>query len=217
VAVTVLALIAVGAVNLDHRTLPQRAKAWAAAHPAPASTTLEQLAAYPAEYRVAVFQTLPAADKSRLWRAQLQRVLDTEPGLTAEQHAFVVNTMALATPASFVKDAPHPDVCADIARLFTNNVQRLKVRAIAAGITPAATFGATLVTVSERLRSAVTVRAGSEECNCRGLGWCECGLIGYSCINADCAHVNSCGCIWGDEECSKVCTAAIMMSKPAKQ
>ncbi len=216
VAVIAWAIAGMGAVNLDHRTLQQRAQRWAAAHSSSAPTTLEALAAYPAEYRQAIFRTLPVTEQSRLWRAQLQRVLDTEPNLNDEQRAFLATTMALATPASFMKDMPHPEVCEDIARLFTNTAQRQKVRAIAVGVTPATTFGATWVNVSERVRSAVTVRAGGESCNCRGEGWCECGLIGYACVNGDCEHANTCGCIWGDGECNKVCQAAILMLKPIK-
>ena len=129
VAVLVFSLAAVAAVNLDHRSERQRAEAWAASHRATAS--LEALAAYPASYRQALFNALPVAEQSRLWRQQLQAVLDTEPGLTTEQRAFIMNTKALATPESFLKDMPKPEVCGDIARLFTNTRQKEKVRTIA--------------------------------------------------------------------------------------
>lgn len=205
VAVTVLAMLGIGAVNLDHRSVRQRADAWAAAH---ASTmTLEQLAAYPAEYRQALFQALPAAEQSRLWHVQLQRVLDTEPNLTSEQRAFISNVMVMATPASFMKDMPKPEVCQDVARLFTNPNQKEKVRTIATGATPIRTFGSTWVKVIEKVRSAVSLRAEKFDCSCRGLGLCECGLIN-ACLDGDCTHTNNCGCIWAGE-CDKMCQSIL--------
>ncbi len=209
-AVMVLGALGIGAVNLDQRTIRQRADAWATAHAT--TTTLEELAGYPAEYRQAIFQALPAAEQSRLWHVQLQRVLDTEPNLTGDQRAFITNVMAMATPASFMKDMPKPEVCEDIARLFTNPLQKEKVRTIATGAAPARTFGATWVKVSEKVRSAVSLRAARFDCTCRGLGLCECGLV-TSCMDGDCNHTNNCGCIWAGE-CDKMCEGIIpMMNK----
>lgn len=204
-AVMVLALLGIGAVNLDQRTTRQRADAWAAGH---ASTiTLEELAGYPKEYRQALFHALPAAEQSRLWHVQLQRVLDTEPNLTADQRAFIVHAMALATPASFMKDMPKPEVCPDIARLFTNVVQKEKVRTIASFATPARSFGATWVKMTETVRSAVSLRAAKFDCSCHGLGLCECGLLA-SCLSGDCNRTNECGCIWAGE-CDRMCEGII--------
>lgn len=206
VAALVLTLAVVGAVNLDHRTARQRADAWASSH-ASATMTLEELAAYPAEYRQAMFQALPPETQSQLWHTQLQRVLDTEQNLTTEQRAFIVNVMAMATPASFMKDMPKPEVCADIAALFTNPKQKEMVRTIATGAQPSRSFGATWVKAAEKLRSTVSLSAGKADCDCRGLGICECGLV-VSCIYGDCTHTNNCGCIWSGE-CDKVCASNI--------
>lgn len=169
-------------------------------------TSLEELAAFPSDYRQAMFDVLPAAEKSRLWHIQLQRVLDTEPNLTGDQRAFLVKVMAMATPASFEKDVPVPIVCLDIARLFTNAVQKQRVRAIGVGATPARSVGATWVRVSEGVRSAVSMRAATYDCNCHGLGLCECGLA--SCIDGDCNQNQNCGCIWSST-CEKLCMAPL--------
>lgn len=205
IAVMVLAMLGIGAVNLDRRTVRQRAEAWAASHAT--TTTLEQLAAYPSEYRQAIFQALPPAEQSRLWHVQFQRVLDTEPNLTTEQRAFIVKVMAMATPQSFMKDMPKPEVCQDVAQLFTNPQQKERVRTIATGATPASTMGSTWVKVSEKLRAAVSLRAEKFDCSCRGLGLCECGLVN-SCMDGDCASANTCGCIWAGE-CDKMCMSII--------
>ncbi len=216
VAVLAVGTLGVGAVNLDHRTTRQRADAWAAAHASSQPTTLEELAAYPADYRQAIFNALPPAEQSRLWHVQLQRVLDTESNLTGEQRAFIQNVMTLATPASFMKDMPKPEVCNDIARLFTNPVQKEKVRAIAVGATPVASLAATWVKVSERVRSAVQLGAAEYPCSCRGLGLCECGLVA-ACVDGDCNSSQDCGCIWAGE-CNKMCVSTLPpMNAPVKK
>lgn len=207
VAVMVLAVLGVGAVNLDHRTTRQRGEAWAAAHASARPMSLEELAAYPADYRQAIFQALPAADQSRLWRVQLQRVLDTEPNLNAGQRAFIAKVMDMATPASFVKDMPNPEVCQDIARLFTNPNQKERVRTIGAGIAPVASLASSWVSATERLRSAVSLGAEKFPCSCRGQGLCECGLIA-ACVYGDCEHTQNCGCIWAGE-CDKMCIGVL--------
>jgi hypothetical protein len=205
-AVLILAIFGVGAVNLDHRTVRQRAAAWAQAHANALPSTLEDIAAYPAEYRQAIFEALPAAEKSRLWQIQLQHVLDTER-LTADQRAFVVNVKAMATPTSFLKDMPKPEICPDVARLFTNPAQKEKVRAIAEGVTPARSFSAAWVKTSERVRSAVSLTAAQFDCSCRGLGLCECGLTS-GCLDGDCNQTQTCGCIWSGT-CDKMCMAPL--------
>lgn len=205
VAALVLIAAAVAAVNLDHRTPRQRAQAWADRHAVP--STLEELAAYPASYRQALFNALPPAEQSRLWRQQLQRVLDTEADLTVEQRAFVSRAMALATPASFMKDMPKPEVCDDIARLFTNPKQKEKIRTIASFAAPAPTVKSTWVGVTERMRAAVSLSADAFPCTCRGLGLCECGLV-MSCVTGDCVHTQDCGCIWAGE-CDKMCEGTV--------
>ena len=206
VAVCVLALLGVGAVNLDHRTPRDRAIAWAQSHEGALPSTLEELAAFPADYRQAIFAALPVTEQSRLWHVQLQQVLDTEP-LTADQRTYVVNLMAMATPASFMKDMPKPEVCDDIARLFTNPTQKEKVRRIATVATPARSFSATWVKASEKMRSAVLVGAARFDCSCRGLGLCECGLLA-GCAEGDCNHTMTCGCLW-EGECDKMCNVPL--------
>lgn len=200
--VVVLAACGAGAVNLDHRTVRQRADDWAVAHASSAPTTLEELAAFPAEYRQSIFNHLPAAEQSRLWQVQLQRVLDTEP-LTGEQRAYVATLMTLATPQSFMKDMPTPEVCEDIARLFPNPAQKEKVRNIATVAAPARSFAATWVKTTERMRSSLLVGAAQFDCSCRGMGFCECALVA-SCQEGDCNKTMNCGCLWAGE-CDKMC------------
>lgn len=215
VAVLTVGMVGVGAVNLDHRTVRERANAWAASHASGQTMTLEALAAYPAEYRQAIFDELSPAEQSRLWHVQLQRVLDTEPNLTGDQRAFIGRVMTMATPASFMKEMPKPEVCQDIARLFTNPGQKERVRTIASGIAPAVSLTSTWVSVTERVRAAVSLGAEQFPCSCRGQGLCECGLI-VACVDGDCQHNQNCGCIWSGE-CDKMCNGMLpMMNKVTK-
>ena len=205
ILIAVLCAAVVGTVNLDQRSTRDRATAWATAHPAASGVALAELAAYPTEYRDALVATLPAAEQSRLWQTQLQGVLDRET-LTAEQRAFVERVKALATPESFAPGAVHPEVCADVARLFPDPDLRLKVRTLATADAARRGWASTFVSAVERARSAVTVGADNA-CNCEGWGICECGLD--RCEAGNCTPGGSCGCIWKGP-CTGTCAALIM-------
>src|SRR6476469_2268255 len=174
-ALLVVVSAGIGAVNLDKRTERERAGAWANSHASALPRTLAQLAAYPEDYRKAIFKAMPAADKSRMWREQLQIVLDRET-LNNEQRTFVEKTMALATPASFEPNQPTPEVCPDIARLFTDPDLKDKVTKLGTVTAPARSAWSTIATVSETIHRTVGLNAGGFRCDCRGLGLCECGL-----------------------------------------
>jgi hypothetical protein len=207
VAVLVVVLAGIGAVNLDRRTERERAGAWADSHVSALPKSLAQLAAYPEDYRKAIFHAMPAADKSRLWREQLQVVLDREK-LNNEQRTFIEKTMALATPASFEPNQPTPEVCPDIARLFTDPDMRAKVTKLGSFTPPARSAWSTIAAVSQTVHRAVGLNARQLNCDCRGLGLCECGLT-EACITGDgCSQTNDCGCIWSGT-CDKYCEATI--------
>jgi len=206
-AVLVVVLAGIGAVNLDKRTERERAGAWADSHVTALPKSLAQLAAYPEDYRKAIFHAMPAADKSRLWREQLQVVLDRET-LNNEQRTFIEKTMALATPASFEPNQPTPEVCPDIARLFTDPDMRAKVTKLGSFTPPARSAWSTVATVSQTLHRAVGLNARSLNCDCRGLGLCECGLTEACTQGGGCNQTNDCGCIWSGT-CDKYCEATI--------
>lgn len=214
-AVVVLAAAAIGAVNVDQRTLRQRTQDWAAKH-TPSTMTLEELAAYPVAYQPVVFDALPPAEQSRLWRVKFQRLLDTEKDLTSEQRAFIVQVSDLATPASFEKDAVKPAVCEDVARLFPEKTQRERVRKVAVGIAPSRSLAAVWLNSYERVRSTVLLGAQKGDgmtCNCSGSISsivCDCG-IGW-CNGGPCEQGGQCGCIW-HEECTLLCSGSILSLK----
>lgn len=210
VAVAVVLVAGVGAVNLDHRTERERAGVWASTHASSLPKSLAQLAAYPEDYRKAIFRAMPAADKSRLWREQLQVVLDRET-LNNEQRTFIEKTIALATPESFNPNQPTPEVCPDIARLFTDPDLRAKVTKLGS-VTPAQrTAWSTVATVSQKIHSVVGLNAGGLKCDCRGLGLCECGLTQACIDDGGCESTEDCGCIWPGT-CDKYCEAPIQLN-----
>lgn len=210
VAVCVVLLAGVGAVNLDQRTDTERAKAWTASHPNALPTSLAELAAYPEDYRTAIFKALPAADKSRLWREQLQTVLDHET-LTNEQRTFVEQTIAMATPTSFEPNQPTPEVCPDIARLFTDQTMRDKVTKLGSVTPPARTAWSTVAFVSTKLHDTIGLNAHGFKCECRGLGLCECGLTEACIPDGGCEESDDCGCIWAGK-CDKYCEAQVLLN-----
>ena len=208
VAAMVVLLASIGAVNLDRRTERERADAWAESHASSLPTSLAALAAFPEDYRKAIFTVMPAAEKSRLWREQLRFVLDHEP-LNNEPRTFVEKTIALATPRSFEPNQPTPEVCADIASLFGDPDQRDKVTKLGSVAPPARSAWSTLATVSEMVHRAVGLSARLSPCDCRGLGLCECGLT-QACINEEgCLPSDDCGCIWAGP-CDKYCETPII-------
>ena len=207
-AVLVVALAGIGAVNLDRRTESERAGAWAKSHARALPKTLAQLAAYPEDYRKAIFTAMPAADKSRMWREQLQIVLDRET-LDNGQRTFLEKTIALATPASFEPNQPTPEVCPDIARLFTNPDLRAKVTKLGSFAPPSRGVWSTVANVTQTIHRAVGLNARQINCDCRGLGLCECGLTEACTAAGGCNRTENCGCIWSGT-CDKYCEAPIM-------
>jgi hypothetical protein len=209
-AVAVVLFAGVAAVNLDQRSERARAGAWANSHKSSLPKSLAQLAAYPEDYRKAIFHAMPATDKSRMWREQLQTVLERET-LNNEQRTFIEKTMALATPASFEPNQPTPEVCPDIARLFSDPDLRDKVTKLGAVTPPSRGVWSTVATVSQTVHRAVGLNARGFKCDCRGLGLCECGLT-ESCMSAGgCEQTEDCGCIWSGT-CDKYCEAQVQIN-----
>ena len=206
-AFLVVVLAGIGAVNLDHRTERERAGVWAKSHASALPKSLAQLAAYPEDYRKAIFKAMPAADKSRMWREQLQVVLDRET-LNNEQRTFIEKTMALATPASFEPNQPTPEVCPDIARLFTDPDLRAKVTKLGTVTPPSRTLWSTIANASQTIHQTVGLNARGFKCDCRGLGLCECGLTEACISTGGCEQTEDCGCIWSGT-CDKYCEATI--------
>lgn len=195
------AAIAVGAVNLDGRTVYARADAWTAVRTNALPNTLSELAAYPKAYRDAIIKALPAAEESRLWREQLQGVLDTQHDLSADQRAFIVKTMTQVTPESFEPNAEHPQVCGDVYTLFVDPDLRDRVSTLGAAASPKRTWRSRLVTHLESARALVTVRADLE-CDCSG-SWCD--FCFEKCdTTVACTAGQQCGCIWHGP-CTGVC------------
>ena len=214
-AALIVVLAGIGAVNLDQRTERARAGAWADSHVTALPKTLAQLAAYPEDYRKAIFHAMPAADKSRMWREQLQIVLDRET-LDNEQRTFLEKTIALATPVSFEPNQPTPEVCPDIARLFADPDLCAKVTKLGSFTPPSHTVWSTVANVSQKVHSAVGLNARQIGCDCRGLGLCECGLTEACIADGGCNQTNDCGCIWSGT-CDKYCEATIMMNLSIKK
>lgn len=211
VAAVLMVLIAgIGAVNMDQRTERERAGAWANSHTNRLPKSLAQLAAYPEDYRKAIFHAMPAADKSRMWREQLQTVLISET-LNNEQRTFIEQTIALATPASFAPNQPTPEVCPDIARLFTNPDLRAKVTKLGTVTPPSRGMWSTVAMMSQTVHRAVGLNARGFKCDCRGLGLCECGLTEACIATGGCEQTEDCGCIWTGT-CDKYCEAQVQIN-----
>jgi len=217
-----LAIVSVGmaaySLAADKRSVSDRATAWAANHTASLPSTLEELAAYPEAYRLQIFKALPAAEKSRLWRVQMQRFVADRPNLTAEQRAFVQYASDLASPASFEPGANPPELCERVAELFPNVEDRRAFTKLGSVAAPAFAWRPAAVSLGETVRSRFTTNAQRDNCNCRGQGWCECSALDF-CVNGDCNQVEECGCIFLGM-CNRVCEfviSGLRAAPPAKK
>ena len=210
-------LVAVGGglmlmANVDARSVNDRAKDWVAANQTTLPQALEEYAAYPIEYQRAIYDASSPQDKSRLWRTQLGAVLAREQHLTIAQRALLQQGIDLATPESFEPTATPPDLCPRIAEIFPDARERRLFMRLGSAVEPSFTWRPTAISLMERVRARLVVHAAPVDCNCRGLGLCECNLF-EACDVAppNCIQTHSCGCIWLGE-CDKTCVSGLPMS-----
>jgi hypothetical protein len=211
----VLTGLFVFALVADRSPIGVRATAWAASHAASLPQTLEELAAYPPDYRREILKALPPEAKSALWRAQLRKFAADRPTLTAEQVAFVNYAIDVASPESFRPGANPPELCDRVAQLFPKMEDRRLFSKIATGVTPTFAWRSTVLTMTERVREKVFAQAGLGSCTCRGLGMCECGVL-EACESSRCAPADDCGCIFLGE-CNKTCEFILEPSQAARK
>jgi hypothetical protein len=195
--------VTVFALTADRSPIGDRATAWAVGHSSSLPQTLEELAAYPPVYRREIVKALPPETKSALWRAQLRRFVADRPNLTVGQREFMSYAIDVASPEAFAPGANPPELCERIAKMFPNAEDRAQFRLIAEGVAPTFAWRPAVITLTERVRERVFASAQAEECNCRGLGLCECSLL-EGCSPLDCTPADNCGCVFVGS-CNRVC------------
>lgn len=144
----------------DTRTAAERAKAWAVSNEASLPMTLEEIAAFPREYREAIRESLPADVRSTLWRSQFRRFLDDNPNLTEEQRAFVERQIQQFTPenierANAEKDTTVFDICERGPELFPDRELMQVFNILGWNAAPQASWSSTVAATRSRLGSAV--------------------------------------------------------------
>lgn len=198
----------------DNASAVSRADAWVSLHAAALPTTLEEIAAYPQEYREAIRKALTPKQRSHLWREQLQGFLDTEPGLTAEQRAYVLELIGKLTPANITLasagDQVVFDICERIPTLFPERQQQQVFSLLGATKSPRTSLDSLLVAFRERVGSTLSLlqpayaEEGSQLCNCRGWGWCEC-TGSELCSGLSCQTHQGSGCGEDPSNCNGIC------------
>jgi hypothetical protein len=212
-AVALASVAAIAAATFDSRPAEVRAAEWVARHLQALPATLNDYAAYPIEYRREIRKALSPETQSRLWRAQLRGFLVARPDLTAEQRAFVESAIDVASPESFRPGADTPELCERIAQLFPNREDRQQLAKLGAGVTPSFGLRPALVTLKERIHARLTANASNLDCDCRGMGFCECSLLD-ACVTKECNQVEDCGCIFVGR-CTNVCEFILNTMVPA--
>jgi hypothetical protein len=201
--IAIVLTVAAGAWSTRHTTTTSRADAWAAVHAATMPKTLDGFAAFPIAYRWAALQHLTPAERSALWREQLQR-LATDPTLTPEQARFVVEFSRVLTPEVYgtYPDGQEPAAvraahgfCQAVPSLNFSETQKRALRELGYGGTTlrAHSLESLKVAFIETLQRAITLRANSSStppsCNCNVSNPC-----GETCVNTGCNPYPFCGC-----------------------
>jgi len=204
-----LSLVA-GVWSTRNTTQASRARDWATVHASTMPKTLDGFAAFPAAYRLAAFRQLSPADRSMLWREQLQRVA-TDATLTPAQARFVTEFRSALSPDLYREYQPGQepaalvaarDLCASVSSLGFSEVQKRALRELGYEGTTlrAQSFQSLTINVLEALHDAVTLRATSrsstyEICDCVHPSFCDSGCS----TNTGCMNFPfGCGCggIW---------------------
>ncbi len=205
---SVLGVALAGAVTFalvaDRSPIGVRAAAWAADHAAALPQTLEDLAAYPPVYRREIMKALPPETQSAMWRAQLRKFAADRPNLSVGQRDFISYAIEVSSPEAFQPGANPPELCERIAKLFPDAADRELFKVIATDVAPRFAWRPAVITLAEQVRSRVLTNAQrSQECTCRGAGFCECSLLEL-CVSGECTPADNCGCVFVGS-CNKIC------------
>jgi hypothetical protein len=224
-AIRALYIVLVGALVLgvaeafiettDHRTPTERAEAWVVAHTRSLPSTLEEIAAFPLEYREAIREALPPGTRSELWKAQFQRFLDTAPDLSEEQRAYVQSLIREFTPENIERASlVNPDVfdvCERAPELFPSREQMQLFNVLGWNASPDVSWNSlvassrtrVLSTLSSFVKPAYASRV-QDRCQCNGWGWCECSGS-ETCSQVECTTNWNCGCGEDPNNCTEKC------------
>lgn len=148
----------------------------------------DEFVGFDAAHRKAIFRSLPAETRSRMWVTQFQRYANTHPDLTVEQKRVLDHALNLAGQPSVFDEAA---LSAD----HRNQLEELRVTAIAAY---GKAEGRALFTMLGPT-DASAARAGCG-CSCTS-DWCDGGCI-------CCGDCNNCHC-----GCSSVGCGTLLMSR----
>lgn len=182
---------------VDARPAHERASAWVEGRAGALPNTLGELAAFPLEYRKAIFTGLSSSDKARLWREQLAALLE-ERDLSVDQRSAIEQFRSLLTADTY---GGQPS--AELARLCDKNSEASRHLAshrswfteLASHTQPRGSAAALLVHLKEGLNQ--TVMAKDVElpgCTCANGSWCSC----WTCTSLNCWKPSqaNCGCGW---------------------
>jgi len=119
-----MGLLALGVTTGSPQALdvPQckQADAWVDAHRDNLPSTLEALQPFSAEYRVRIFNALPAERKAEIWHARLQQSLSLP--LTVAQKKLVEEAIGFVTPERYRKHERFPAGWQEqVRKEFTND------------------------------------------------------------------------------------------------
>jgi hypothetical protein len=177
-------VIPVGLHLLPNSSTPScvRATAWTKSHPESLPTTLSEFAAFPAQYRSAVFTALSPQVKASLWREHLAPKL-TDPSESVTQKALIARLYSLITPDLYSRTASKSDPpsaeFADIAYAMRETFDRQQLEFftdLTADVRAKSTLGSGMLAIRETIRNMYILEAGIN-----GPKFCTCNIsYGYA-------------------------------------
>jgi hypothetical protein len=194
------------------------AHAWVASHASDLPKTYEELSLFPLTYRRAIYAALPSANKSQLWRVQIERYLRRGDELTPQQKDVLLDALRLATPETF---AATKEQSTRRYRRVRQQLSSLEAQAraafgteraerIFARIGPADTD--TLFFIDKRAAEAVEpLLEGIDEALAAANPGCSCSDAsdycsgGFNCTPGSCIRIaDECGTFW-TYDCDGLC------------
>jgi hypothetical protein len=190
-----------GELLLPEAYLGSDPHAWVAANASVLPDTLEELSAYPVEYRKAIVGALSPEKKQILWQQQIRNYIATTPGLPSERRLFLARVLAaMDDPQFFVTKDGKPalavarDICAEAKGVLSPDEKPL-FTTLGPPKATYSTWESKRLNVGQMLSSVFAVNAGRWVCPCAIDSWCGCSSCGAAFCNE---RPDECGCfgIW---------------------
>jgi hypothetical protein len=188
----------------DKRSPSKRAHDWTMMHAASLPASMDEIGAYPVEYRRAIFNAMEPEMQARLWREQLQTFLERTKDLNEGQRQYVRHAISILSADLYKPEVQDRTVgkklCEEGAPLFADSPYRKVFSELGAMAEPRMAnrlrFNVFQAFIGHLETVTTAYAAGRPDtCDCSVGSWCSCGAChDNGCIQPD--GGGYCGCLW---------------------